>query len=662
MHPNALALVASTFAAILQPPAPLAPSEWARENLIVPDGPRANERWNADLTPYILEPLDLLGPESGVNEIAVMKSAQTGFTTLALAFAGFVIDRAPCRIGIVQPTDSALSDFNREKLQPVVDQTAALARKVRPQVSRSGAGSTTYSKAFPGGSLALMIASSAADLRSKTLMVMIYDEIDQYPDDLDGQGDPIDIGNERQTSFLASGDWRRAYISTPTVKGASKIEQRYEAGDRRRFHVTCPHCRADDGGPSEFTFEYGPNFQFSQEWPHNPHYVAPCCGAIIEPQERNALVRAGRWIATAPGPGKYPSYHFDALSSPFVPWLEIARKAVDAGADPRKLKAFTNLVLGLPYEEKGDAPDTANLMERRSPEWRRGHIPPNGLLLTAAADVQMRGIWVEILAVAPDRQTWVVDALYCDGDTASPDGEAFAALKRDVLDRVYPDAFGRERRIDALGIDSGYRSHVVYSFVRQNQRLHEETGRDVLLALKGVEGWSVPAIGTPKLVDIDLDGHRVKKGAKVWKVGTWPLKGAFYAELSKKGLSAGAAADPAGYCHFGSWLDTGYFEQITAEYLAEETYRGRARRIWKARAKDNHFLDCRTYNMALAEYLGLSSTTPEQWAALIKRRGAPPDAAERTLFTAAAQAEAQPTVETRRPPADDWLGDRGQNW
>lgn len=650
------------MAGVVRPPVPMPPSQWARENLIVPDGPRANEKWDASLTPYILEPLDMIGPDSGVNEIAIMKSAQTGFTTLILAKAGHVIDRDPCRFGIVQPTDSALSDFNREKLQPAIDNTPALAARVAPQVSRAGTGSTTYAKAFPGGSLSLLLASSAADLRSKTLREILFDEIDQYPDDLDGQGDPLEIAEARQTAFLASGDWKRIYNSTPTIKGASKIEGKYEAGDKRRWHVTCPHCRRDDGAPSEFVFEFGKNFHYDAEWPHDPYYVAPCCGSIIHPHERNALVKAGRWIATDPAPGKYPSYHFDALSSPFVPWLDTVKAFVKTNGDPLKVKAFTNLFLGLPYEMKGDAPDHVRLMERTDKSLKRGHVPPRGLLLVAAADVQMRGIWLEITAFAPNGESWVVDALECGGDTSSPDGEAWQKLRRETLDREFPDAFGRMRKLDALAVDSGYRSHVVYAWVRQNQTLHPLTGRDVVLATKGLDGWNRPAIGTPSLVDIDLDGQRIKQGARVWGVGTWALKGAFYQNLRKSAdTKDGVLIYPSGYCHFGGWQDENYFRQITAEFLAEEKFRGRIRRVWKQRQDDNHFLDARVYNLALTEYLGISSTTEAQWAALAKLRGLPDAVAEVNLFTAPEAEKPAPQTQPA-PPPDDWLGGRADRW
>ena len=44
--------------------------------------------------------------------------------------------------------------------------------------------------------------------------------------------------------------------------------------------------------------------------------------------------------------------------------------------------------------------------------------------------------------------------------------------------------------------------------------------------------------------------------------------------------------------------------------------------MWKERGA-NHFLDCRIYNLALADYLGLSRMTSDEWAQLAKLRGTP---------------------------------------
>jgi hypothetical protein len=47
--------------------------------------------------------------------------------------------------------------------------------------------------------------------------------------------------------------------------------------------------------------------------------------------------------------------------------------------------------------------------------------------------------------------------------------------------------------------------------------------------------------------------------------------------------------------------------------------------VWKLAPgiRDNHFLDCRIYNKALAEHLGLSKLSDEDWKGLARDRGAP---------------------------------------
>jgi phage terminase large subunit GpA-like protein len=612
------------------------PSQWARQNLIVPDGPRKLDRWDPSLTPYIAEALDLTSTDSPVNEFCVMKSAQTGFTTMLLAAVGHTIDLDRADMMIVQPTDGALSDFNSKKLQPTLEETKATARRVAKQTSRSASGSTTYEKRFGRYTLTLALASSSADLRSKTVQKAFLDEVDEYPTDLDGQGSPFEMIEARQESFLREGTWKRVKISTPTIKGASAIEAEYEASDKLRWHVRCPHCQ------DELVFEWGPHFHHDPEWPFRAWYSCPTCGAVIEEADRARMVRGGHWIATAPAPGRKPGFHFDALSSPFVPWSKIAERYVNAAGDPQRLKGFFDLTLGLPFEVKGDAPDHVRLLERRENGLKRGHIPPRGLILVAAADVQMRGIWFEVVAYAKTRESWVVEAGYLDGSTESPDDEGFQQL-REVLDRSWPDAWGRTRKLDALAVDSGYRSHVVYAWTRANQQVRPMTGgADVVLALKGGEGWGRPALGLPSLVDIDFAGQRVRKGANVRVAGTWSLKAAFYEDLRKEGLRSGKPSDPEGMCHFPGWLDETYFRQITSEYLADELYRGKARRVWKLRAseRDNHLLDCRVYNLALLEHLGIFSKMPsDDWAELARLRGAPAGE-ELELCSAASRTEA----------------------
>jgi phage terminase large subunit GpA-like protein len=638
---SALAIVARILATAIVPPEQLSAAQWARQNLVVPDGPRAGEVWDDSLTPYIAEPLEMCGTDSGVNEIAIRKSAQTGFTTLILAACGHLIATDPCRAMIVQPTTGALKEFNTEKLTIAIQGTPALRDLVREQSSRSGDGSTAVFKRFRGGSLKLAIANSAADLRSSTIKKAFCDEVDEYPDDLDGQGDPIGMVEARQESFLMSGEWLRLYNSTPTIKGGSRIDGYFEAGDQRYWHMPCPGC----GAQFKFVFDRK-YFRFNDEFPHEPHYATPCCGSIIEPYEKVSLMKKGEWIAEAPRPGAYPSYHFDALTSPFVPWEKIASRFVAAEQDPQKLKTFHNLTLGLSYEIKGDAPDHVRLLERRELDLKRGHIPAQGLVFVGSADVQQLGIYYVFKAFGPDRQSWRVDAGYIEGATDDPHGGAFVKLE-ELRSKQWPDAFGSTRAVDAFGIDSGYRSHVVYTWVRS---------KPATFALKGLDGWSRPALGQPSPVEINFNGQRIRDGAMVWGVGTWSLKGAFYANLHKEGIAAGKEANPPGYCHFGGWMDEVYFKQITSEYLGtEKVKKGKARdrRVWMPRAgQANHFLDCEVYGDALGDYLGISRMTPEEWSVLAGMRGVPEGVVNPDMF-APAPLVAASQVAAKRGRAED---------
>ena len=328
---DAWRVACAVFAEALRPPLPVRPSEFARENLIVPDGPRKLGKWDPTLTPYVIEPLDMTSTDSTVNSFCVMKSAQSGFSTLLLAAIAHTICHDKADTMIVQPTDGALSEFNSKKLQPCLEETEATAQRVAKQTSRSASGSTTYEKRFGRYTLTLALASSSADLRSKTIQKSFLDECDEYPDDLDGQGSPFQMLEARQESFLRDGNWKRVLISTPTIKGASAIEAAFEDSDQRRWHVKCRHCS------HEFVFAFDSHFHFEEQWPFKAHYSCPECGAVIEEHDRDQMVRAGRWSATAPRPGRKPGYHFDALSSPFVPRSTIVERYVVSSGDPRKL-------------------------------------------------------------------------------------------------------------------------------------------------------------------------------------------------------------------------------------------------------------------------------------------------------------------------------------
>jgi len=652
--PTVTQIVAGIGADIFDPGEDITPAEWAAKNLVVPDGPRAGELFSTELAPYLVEPLNFFADACPDNKDVVRKSKQTGFTTLAVAACGYTAAVEPCDVFLIEPTQENLADFVGEKLQRAIEGSPVLQKKIHAQTSRSGKGSTTYSKRYTGGSLLMGIATSTADLRGKTRKKVIRDEASEYPDDLGKQGSPHDMITGAYESFLANGDYKDLSISTPVEKGACYIDREFEAGDRRYWHVRCPNCckaslaeikaTAAAAAPDNVTeallkigvfyFTGHPDrFCYNKTFPYEAHYVPACCGVVIESWQRNELVRAGigrnergeveGWIPTAPAPGKHRSRHFDALSSPFVPWDVIAKRIIEAGSDPAKLKTLNNLTFGLAYDMRGEAPDHETLMARRV-EAKLGRIPPGFLLLTIAADVQKRGIYVEVLAHAPDQQSWPIYIDYLDGPTTDVDDGAFVALT-ELYRREWPDSYGNRWRWDEFVIDANYHTDAVYEWTRR----HPGTK-----AVKGEKGWRRVPLGVATDQDVDYKGKKIKGGAKLRLVGTWDLKSKFYEYLARQPVVEGSSVVyPPGYCHFANYLDEDYFKQLTSEYLDDEIVKGRTQKIWKQQGGNapNHYFDCRVYNMAAADAY-FSAFTSDDWANRAKERGIPADLRTPDLF------------------------------
>lgn len=654
-HPNALRLVAQTLSSLIRPPEAMPFEAWLEREIVLIDGPYAGSPFSFNSAPPLRGIAECLNEDHPATDVTVRKGQQSGVTTLAEAWCLYIASRMPANTLYALPGIDALRTLNSTKLQPLIDAWHSKIERtvILPQVSRGGIGSTTYEKKFIGGYLALANANAVMDLSMNTARFGVGDELSKWQE-IPGFGDPEELFDGRFTAFRRTKTYKKFRFSTPEIdsgdesdeaEGHCRIDKHFRRSDQRFWNVTCPECQQ--------RFVHDPErFIVDIKHPHRSTYQHEC-GHQISEAERVVAVRGGEWIATKEAP-HHAGFHYDAFISLLMSYEAIAEDANRAKSELQK-KSLANLVYALPYRFKGDAPEWERLQARVEPHLKRGHVPARGLILVGFADVQMRGLWVEVVAYAPNGESWSVDAFYIDGDTASSTGPVFEQLKRETIDRRFPDAFGGERRLDALGIDTGYRTHVVYNWVRLAQRAHPDTGREQILATDGLDGWGKPALGQPRLRDIDLDGQKVKQGVKVWGLGTWPLKATVYSDLritAPEGATPDTPVDS--YCHFGSWNDEVFLKQLTSEQLQDVKVRGIVRgRRW-VKTRDNHFLDCRVGCRALAEYLGLGTMTPEQWSQLALRRGLPPELSAQDLFAPRAVAtvvdsrHAQAVIEHRK--------------
>ena len=68
---SALALMIAALVSGFAPKEIEMPSQWAAQNIVVPDGPQAGSKWDPDLTPQLPEILDCLSSEDPSNTVTV---------------------------------------------------------------------------------------------------------------------------------------------------------------------------------------------------------------------------------------------------------------------------------------------------------------------------------------------------------------------------------------------------------------------------------------------------------------------------------------------------------------------------------------------------------------------------------------------------------------
>lgn len=595
-------IYAEAAAAGARPDPLLTISEWADEYRVLSTRASAEPGpWRTDRTPYLREIMDCLSPSSPLERVVFMKGAQLGATECGNNWIGYVIHQAPGPMMGVQPTVEMAKRNSKQRIDPLVEESEVLRKLVRDPRSRDS-GNTVLAKEFPGGVLILTGANSAVGLRSMAARYLFLDEVDAYPGDVDGEGDPIQLALARARTFARR---KILLVSTPKIAGLSRIEASFAESDQRRYWVPCPVC-------GEFQ-----TLQFAQlTWPKGKPeqavYICEHCRARIENHQKHWMLPRGEWRASAAGDGRTAGFHLSSLYSPvgWFGWSDAAAMFEKAQGNPMLLQVFVNTVLGETWTQMGEAPDWQRLYDRRE-TYRLGTVPVGGLFLTAGVDVQRDRIESQIVSWGRGRESWLVDYVVLDGDTARP--EVWRRLT-ELLNTTYPHERGAQLGIVGMAVDSGWATQEVYAWARQQ-------GPGRVLVIKGHESGSAP-IGQPSAVEVTVAGKRIKRGVKVWPVATSMLKSEFYGwlKLERPTVESGEPFPP-GFCHYPQMPEE-FFKQLTAEQLIPRLVKGYRRMEWVKTRERNEGLDTRIYARAAASQFGIDRFNERHWKALEAQLGA----------------------------------------
>ena len=585
---------------ILQPPPDMTLTQWADEKRILSKKTSAEPgRWRTSKAPYQREIMNAISDLS-VKKVVVMSAAQIGKTDgFILNPIGYFMDYDPSPIMVMQPNLQMGESFSKDRLTPMLRDTPTLREKVNDKNRNSG--NTILHKEFPGGHITIVGANSPSGLRSRPIRILLADEIDGYPATAGKDGDPLLLAAKRLTTFWNK---KEVFISTPTVKGTSRIEIEFENSTQEIWHVPCPSC----GELQEL--EWG-QVKFDKNDLSEISYVCAKCGVVESEVAWKEQYINGQFIPRFPE-REVRGFHLNSLASLFVDWKEIVEKFIIANEEKKKgniemLKAWTNTEMGQTWEEEGSEIEYDALYRRR--EKYNCEVPAEVICLTAGIDTQDDRFEVEVVGWGVERESWGIKYQIIYGDLKQQrvwdDLDAF-------LNQTFTREDGAKLKIIRACMDTGgHFANQVYKFCKPR------FSRGILAIRGGSTGFDKPYIPKPT--------KNNREQVPLWTLGVDTGKALIYQSLAVE-------EEGANYCHFPRDKGTGYtedyFKGLTAERMVLTYKKGKAQYVWKLKengTKRNEPLDCRNYAQAALEISGVVLKKPERVentaAAPSKKRG-----------------------------------------
>lgn len=438
---------------------------------------------------------------------------------LILNWLAYSIRVDPMDMIIYSPTQAAARDFSMRR----VDRLHRHSKEIGALLARDRDADNKFDKHYRNGMIANLSWPTITEFAGKPVGRIALTDYDRMPDDVEGDGNPYDLGSKRTTTFgsfamtLAESSpsrpvenvrWIRSTPhEAPPCKGILSL---YNRGDRRRWYWPCYSC--------------GGYFQgnFSQlEWSKRPtpiesaetvRLVCPLCGYKHDPERRQGMNEWGLWLRDGqsidtrgrvvghPYRSKMASFWLEGTAAAFTTWTNLVVTFINATADhartgsEEELKKFYNTDLGVPYipkkAENERLPEVLKSLAEDLPTLEidggldpvhrepmlEPLVPADVRFLLAAVDVQKNMFIVQVFGICPGQPFDVVvidrfairksqrtdehgDIVWVKPGSYLEDWES---ILEQVMERTYAlsDGSGRRMQIKLTGCDSGGREGV----------------------------------------------------------------------------------------------------------------------------------------------------------------------------------------------------------
>lgn len=627
------------------------PSVWAEKNRVMStDVSSFPGQYSYKKTPYLKELINCLSVDHPARVVAVMKGAQIGFSTGVIENGiGWIISENPAPILLISGDKELSKEIVEKRIDQMIDSTG-IRHLIRPNTLRKRnqrTGDTSTSKEFPGGYLTADGANNANKLRQRSFKYGFIDDFEAAPSQDKKAGSITKLIEQRFASYYSS--MKLFYISTPEIKQTSNIEPVFLLGDQRKYMMPCPICgelisfewktevEDDKGKLAGVTFETDDKGNLISD---SVGYTCQKCGKFFTEKHKYDMLQAGIWVPTAePSEVGYYSYHLSALYAPpgMYDWEYYARdflKCYPNGLTQRPdiaaLKTFLNVCLGQTFEERGTAPKILQITQNTR-EYKIGTVPKqlsveDGagriVMLTCACDLNGKvddaRLDYEVLAHTENKVTYSIDAgsigTFRKGIKSDEGREIYTyrlqseqyisvwdIFLNDVLQKAYKTDTNELMPINIAGIDTGNFTTYAYSFIEANQDLIYPS---IICGLKG-------DIDKFRRFDSDVALFRKsKEQPNLWLLEVNQVKNALAEFMALKWSESSGLTQPYSFMNFPEpegkkYSVKWYFSHFESEHKVEQLNKDGSKvgYRWQKRHStvENHFWDCRVYNLALRD-------------------------------------------------------------
>ena len=574
---------------------PLTAVEWADKHFYMSSESSYNEgKWTTD--PFQVAILNAMGNDL-IAVVNFVKSARIGYTKLLLANIGYKVQHKRRNVMMWSPTDPDAEDISKSHVNGLI-RDVPVVRELAPWFGRKHSDNTLDQKVFANRKTLWVRGGKASrNYREKSADEVIYDELSNFDADVEGEGDPVTLGDKRLDGAVYPKSIRG---STPKKAGTCQVSKAAsESPIRLRFHIECPHCRGEQ------TLKFGgKDCDYGLKWekdslgePVKAWYLCEHCKACFFHPDMVEASRTGRWICEVTGiwtrnsmdwfdaegePIRTPrsiAFYCWAIYSTWSTWLKIATEFLKIKGDREKLITFTNTTLGEVWEETQDKVEWDALYGRR--EVWASQVPHRAVVLTGGIDTQDDRYEGRVWAWGPGEEVWLVHRFILMGDPASEE------LRRKVgieLQRQFARADGLLMKVDRWAWDSGgHYTDEVYGESRKHGVLW-------VIPTKGANVYGKPIASMPRT-------KNAKSKVYLTEIGTDNAKELIYSRLK---LALDTAKSQAGEAQPGvihlpandDVCDESEVRQLTAEVKVPKVTGGKRVLRWDNQGRRNEALDC----------------------------------------------------------------------